>query len=231
MRLHVYLAHSGVASRRECERIIAEGRVTVNGEIITRAGTMAEEGDVVTVDGRQVGLENKTHYIALNKPPEFICTQNDPEQRPEVRLLIPPAITERLYSVGRLDFLSSGLLLMTNDGAFTAALSHPSSEITKEYVVETTSPVPDNLLEAFLRGITVEGVYYRCREIEKCGEKKIRVVLIEGKNREIRRVLSHFRLHAVVLRRVRIGNLRLGNLAEGKTRPFKPSEIDPRFTP
>jgi 23S rRNA pseudouridine2605 synthase len=118
----------------------------------------------------------------------------------------------RLYNVGRLDYRSSGLIIFTNDGAFAARLGHPSSEIEKENLVDSTVPIQDRMIEEFSRGLLIDGILYRARQIERTGKKSLRVVLIEGKNREIRRVFSHFHLHPEKLVRVRIGPVCLGSL-------------------
>ncbi|MDR2468067.1 MAG: rRNA pseudouridine synthase [Spirochaetaceae bacterium] len=224
LRLQVYLAHSGIASRRESEKLILAGRVTVNGNPVTELGTKVIASDAVSVDGTRVTIEQQMHYIAMHKPQFYLCTQRDPYNRPLARSLLPVHITERLYSIGRLDFRSSGLILWTNDGNFAAALAHPSSEIEKEYLVEATSFVPNEMIDGFTNGITIDNEYYQCRTIEKIGRKGVRIVLIEGKNREIRRVFSHFHLHPVVLRRIRIGAVWLDDLAEGKTRLLTEAE-------
>jgi 23S rRNA pseudouridine2605 synthase len=224
MRLQVFLAHSGVASRRESEKLIAAGRVSVNGVVVREQGVKVSEADAVCVDGRGVKPEERLRYIALNKPPLYLCASSDPLNRPLAGALLGQT-DERLYNVGRLDFRSSGLIFFTNDGAFAAGLSHPSSEIEKEYLVEATGLIPEGLIDGFARGLTVEGVFYRCREIERLGKRALRIVLIEGKNREIRKVLSAFRLHPKVLRRIRIGAVRLGDLAEGKSRPLSGDEL------
>jgi 23S rRNA pseudouridine2605 synthase len=127
--------------------------------------------------------------------------------------------------VGRLDYRSSGLIIFTNDGDFAAKISHPSAEIEKEYLVEATGPIPDTMIAEFEKGLEIEGVFYRSAEIERLGRKAIRVVLIEGKNREIRRVFSHFRLHASKLHRIRIGPVVLGGLGGGESRPLTGEEL------
>jgi 23S rRNA pseudouridine2605 synthase len=226
LRLQVYLAHAGIASRRAAEKMIAGGRVSVNGSVVTEMGAKALPSDEVCVDGKRAFLESAFHYIMLNKPPLYICTARDTENRPLARDLLPPEIGERLYSVGRLDYLSSGLIFFTNDGVFAARLSHPSSEIEKEYVVEASGVIDGRLAEDFLGGIEIEGLVYRAKEVERLGRKTLRIVLIEGRNREIRRVFSHFHLHPVSLRRIRIGPVRLGSLAEGKSRPLESGELD-----
>ena len=223
VRLQVYLARAGAASRRSSEELIARGRVTVNGMAVTVPGTKVAPGDDVRLDGKPLGAE-KLVYLALNKPPEYICSSSDPQGRRLALELMPPGITERLYSVGRLDYLSSGLIFFTNDGAFTEKLSHPRSGIEKEYFVESTVPVPGSFADEFCAGLVIDGERYQAKEVEKTGRNTLRVVLVEGKNREIRKVFSHFHLHPRLLRRVRIGTVRLGTLAEGAVRPLGAAE-------
>jgi 23S rRNA pseudouridine2605 synthase len=230
-RLHAFLAHAGVASRRASERLILEGRVTVNGGVVTELGTKTAEGDVVCVDGIPVRRETAMHYLALHKPPGYICASSDPQGRPLALNLLPAGIGERLYSVGRLDFASSGLILFTNDGDFAAKTGHPSANIEKEYVVKATRPIPDELAACFTEGIRLEDMetgetaLFRAKSIRRIAPNTLSVVLVEGKNREIRRVFSHFHLHITSLRRVRIGPVLLGNLPEGASRPLTPHEM------
>jgi 23S rRNA pseudouridine2605 synthase len=224
-RLHVYLARAGLASRRGAEKLIGEGRVQVNGSVIRAPGEKVKDGDLVLLDGRPVKPETRLRYLALHKPPGYICSSSDPQGRPLALKLLPRDIRERLYNVGRLDFLSSGLIFFTNDGDFTARVSHPSSGIEKEYLVEASGPIPDEVAEAFVRGLVIDGQSYRAREVERTGRGSLRVCLVEGKNREIRRVFSHFHLHPLRLHRIRIGPVALGNLEEGASRPLREAEI------
>jgi len=226
LRLQVYLAHAGVASRRAAEGIIAEGRVSVNGVIVNGQGSRVFPGDTVLLDGKPVRTESRLLYIALNKPPGYICSSSDPQGRPLAIDLLPDEIGERLYNVGRLDFMSCGLIFFTNDGEFAARLGHPGSGLEKEYMVEATGHIPDALIEAFEKGISVEDVHYKAQNVERLGSRAIRVVLIEGKNREIRRVFSHFHLHPFRLRRIRIGPVKLEDLEEGKSRSLKNFELE-----
>jgi 23S rRNA pseudouridine2605 synthase len=224
IRLQVYLSHSGIASRRAAENIIAQGRVSVNGVTITSQGSKVEDGDTVLLDGKPISPESRLLYLALNKPPGFICSSSDPQGRP-LALSLLPKTQERLYNIGRLDYMSCGLIFFTNDGGFAGSLGHPSSELEKEYIVEATGVIPDEVVNAFNSGITIEEQFYRAKIAEKTGRKTLRIVLVEGKNREIRRVFSHFHLHPSLLRRIRIGPVLLGNLAEGDSRPLTDSEI------
>ena len=224
IRLQVYLSHAGVASRRAAKEIIVQGRVSVNGTTITAQGAKVSETDAVLLDGKLLHLESRLLYYALNKPPGYICSSSDPQGRPLALSLLNES-KERLYSVGRLDFLSSGLIFFTNDGNFASRLGHPAFGLEKEYVVEATGVIHDKVVDAFNSGITIEGESYKAKSAEKTGRKSLRIILVEGKNREIRRVFSHFHLHPVLLKRVRIGNVLLGDLQEGKSRPLTDKEI------
>ena len=223
--MQVFLAHAGVASRRAAEEIIAAGRVSVNGKPVTAPGSRVFPGDTVALDGKPLCPESRKIYLALNKPPGYICSSSDPQGRPLALDLLPAEIGERMYNVGRLDFMSCGLLFFTNDGNFAAKLSHPSSGLEKEYIVEATGHISDTVIAAFTRGIVIEDERYTAEAIERIGSRAVRIVLIEGKNREIRRVFSHFHLHPARLRRVRIGPVQLGKLAEGASRPLTSKEI------
>ena len=224
MRLQVYLAHAGVASRRACEKIIAEGRVFVNGTLVTDMGSKVRTGDTVLLDGKPVHPEARKCYVLLNKPAGFVCTLSDEKGRPTAADLLKETYSERLYNIGRLDMFSSGAILFTNDGDFAAKIEHPSAQIEKEYVIETTQDFPPELLTRFERGIRVDGIFYKCRSAAAVNRRKLRIVLVEGKNREIRRVLDSFNCTIKRLVRVRIGSLELGNLKAGEFRNLTANE-------
>ena len=224
MRLQVYLAHAGVASRRACEKIIAEGRVSVNGVVITDMGSKVHAGDTVLLDGKPVHPEARKCYVLLNKPAGFVCTLSDEKGRPTAADLLKETYSERLYNIGRLDMFSSGAILFTNDGDFAAKIEHPSAQIEKEYVIETTQDFPPELLTRFERGIRVDGIFYKCRSAAAINRRKLRIILVEGKNREIRRVLDSFNCTIKRLVRVRIGSLELGNLKAGEFRNLTANE-------
>jgi 23S rRNA pseudouridine2605 synthase len=225
LRLQTYLAHAGVASRRSSERIILDGRVSVNGKIVTVLGEKVRKEDTVALDGVPVKPEERLLYLVLHKPPGYLCSSRDPLGRPLARDLLDRDIRERIYNVGRLDYLSSGLVIFTNDGNFAAGISHPSAGIEKEYLVEAAGPVPDGVVEAFRQGVVIEGVRYRAEKIERSGRRSLRIVLVEGKNREIRRVFSRFHLHPERLHRVRIGPVTIGDLAGGASRSLTGEEM------
>jgi 23S rRNA pseudouridine2605 synthase len=225
VRLHVFLAHAGVASRRAAEKLIAEGRITINGQAVDSPGSKVLPTDDIRFDGKPVSLEKRMVYLVLNKPPLYICSSYDPQGRALALDLLRP-YRERLYNVGRLDYRSSGLIMFTNDGEFASRVSHPGAALEKEYLVESTVPVPDKAIEEFARGVLVEGVLYRAKDIERTGRKSLRVVLVEGKNREIRRVFSHFHLHPEKIERIRIGPVLTGSLKEGESRPLTKEELN-----
>jgi len=225
IRLQAFLASCGLGSRRFCETFIQEGRVRVNGVVAT-LGSSVNADDTVLLDGRPVQVQSRLRYIALNKPPGYISSMADERGRPVASSLIKSSVPERVYNVGRLDQWSSGLLLYTNDGDFASLLVHPKSCIDKEYAVRCDLPIPAELPEAFMKGLTVEGERYKAQNVRILDEKTMRVVLVEGKNREIRRVLSHFGLRPLFLRRERIGPIELGDLAEGAFRELDPKEVE-----
>ncbi|MCR4632066.1 MAG: rRNA pseudouridine synthase [Treponema sp.] len=225
IRLQAFLAHCGVASRRASEQIILDGRVAVNGTIVTELGTKVTDADTVTVDGNQVFLEEKKRYILLNKPAGFVCSSSDEKGRQVAADLLKDSYKERLYNVGRLDMYSKGMILFTNDGDFAKILSHPSSQLEKEYIVETSQDVPEDFPERFERGIRVEDVFYKCKRCEILKPRKLKIVLIEGKNREIRTVLEAAGIGTRSLVRVRIGNVHLDELRPGEHRDLTEREV------
>ena len=225
IRLQVYLARCGVASRRASENLILNGRVSVDGKIVTELGTKVSGKEKVCLDGKQIFPESEKRYILLNKPEGYVCSLADEKDRPIAASLLKDTYTERLYNIGRLDMLSGGAILFTNDGDFSAKVEHPSSEIEKEYEVITVFEYPDEVLQKFLRGVRIEGVFYKALFAERISKNKMRIVLIEGKNREIRRVLKFFNIKIKKLTRIRIGCVRLSDLPSGKHRPLTSEEI------
>lgn len=225
-RLQAFLAHCGVASRRACEKIILDGRVSVNGITVTQLGTKVQMTDKVEVDGRHVVPEEKKRYVLLNKPEGVVCTLSDEKGRASAAGLLKEAYSERLYNVGRLDMFSTGLILFTNDGNFAATLSHPSAELEKEYIVDTSLPLPRSLAADFMKGIRIDGVFYKCKSAVEINSHRISIVLIEGKNREIRRVFESREIGIRRLVRVRIGNIKIEQLDAGEFRDLTAAEVN-----
>lgn len=225
IRLQVFLSHAGVASRRTAEQIMRDGRVTVNGIAVTSMGSRVNEGDVVCFDGKRVEAETYKRYVLLNKPSGYVCSLSDEKGRPVAADILKNSYAERLYNVGRLDMYSAGALIFTNDGQFAAVVGHPSAEIEKEYIVEASLPFRDEVVQAFSNGIRVDNVFYKCKTAERLSSRRLRIVLVEGKNREIRKVFDHFGVRIKNLIRVRIGPVTLGDIKYGEFRNLTPSEI------
>jgi 23S rRNA pseudouridine2605 synthase len=225
LRLQVFLAKCGVASRRASEKIIADGRVQVNGCIVTEMGAKVSPGDKVSVDGVSLRPEGCLRYILLNKPSGYVCSLSDEKDRPVAADLLKEHYKERLYNVGRLDMFSSGLIIFTNDGDFAARLSHPSAELEKEYIVQTSVPLPRTLAAEFQHGMRIDDVFYRCLQAHELNSHKISITLIEGKNREIRNVFSHYGVGIKSLTRIRIGAVTMDGLASGQFRELSGQEV------
>lgn len=225
IRLQAFLAHCGVASRRASEKIILDGRVSVNGQVVTELGTKVTSDDKVLVDGKPVKLEENKRYVLLNKPAGYVCSNSDEQGRDSAIDLLKEYYSERLYNVGRLDMFSSGLIIFTNDGDFAARLSHPSSELEKEYIVDSSLPLPRNLAEEFMHGVRIDGVFYKCKFAKELNSHRMQIVLIEGKNREIRRVFESRNVAIKRLVRVRIGNVEMNKLAVGGHRDLTQEEV------
>ncbi|MCE5255474.1 MAG: rRNA pseudouridine synthase [Spirochaetaceae bacterium] len=224
IRLQAYLAASGLGSRRHCESFILAGRVHLNG-VQASLGQSVRRGDSVLFDGAPVSPQERLRYLMLNKPAGYVSAMSDPQGRALAIDLFKDEIEERIYNIGRLDQWSCGLLLFTNDGIFARRLSHPSGNIEKEYELVADAVIPKELVSEFPTGVLVEGVLYTARSVRILDERKARIVLVEGRNREIRRVLAHYGLRALNLKRVRIGPLQLGGLKEGCYRELTPGEV------
>lgn len=225
IRLQLYLAKCGVASRRASEKVITDGRVTVNGELCDQLGTKVKLTDKVCVDGVEVTFEKNKQYVLLNKPAGYVCSSADEKGRLIAADLLKEKYSERLYNVGRLDMFSTGLIIFTNDGDFAVKLSHPSAQIEKEYIVETSTNINKEIIERFKSGIRINDVFYKCKDAEQLNARKVRIVLIEGKNREIRKVFEHFELGIKSLTRIRIGNIKINALQTGMFRDLSEDEI------
>ncbi|MCX8155655.1 MAG: rRNA pseudouridine synthase [Verrucomicrobiae bacterium] len=228
VRLQKWLADAGVASRRASEAIILEGRVAVNGVVVRELGARVDPAVAqVTVDGQPVRPRRKLH-VALHKPPGYLCTRQDPENRRTVFALLPPE-WRHLYPVGRLDRDSEGLMLLTNDGEFCLRLTHPRYGVLKKYHVLVEGRVPYDLPAQLTRGVRDAGQVlraHRARVLEAHQRHSLlEIELNEGKNREIRRLLARLGWSIERLARVQIGPLKLGELPPGKWRMLTPAEI------
>ncbi len=225
MRINRYLALANQGSRRSCEQLVREGRVQLDGETVRDLSCRVSPESTVRVDGRIVHPDRNTVVFALNKPVRFLSTESDPQNRALAIDLVRPKYSGHLFSVGRLDYLSSGLLLFTNDGDLAQGLMRPETGMDRVYTVETGAPVSDEILNQFTRGVTIEGVRYQCRSWHRHAARRISITLQEGKNREIRRVFTHFRVKIKRIYRTRYGPITLGSLPEGQARQLTTEEV------
>lgn len=225
MRLQKYLSSAGVCSRRKGEQLILAGRVSLNGVVVTELGTKADPDlDLVEVDGKAVHIRQDRVYIALNKPREYVTSTSHKGEQVVTDLVDVP---QRIYPVGRLDKDSTGLLLLTNDGRLHHRLSHPSFDHEKEYVVRVAKPIPDGALERLTRGVPLMGTKTRPARIRRISRKQFNIVLQEGKNRQIRRMVRKVGNQVEELQRIRIANIQLGKLSEGDWRHLTKAELKP----
>jgi len=216
MRLQKFLSTAGFSSRRKAETFILAGRVRVNGVVVTELGSKVDpRTDRVEVDGESLRLEQPLIYIAVNKPRGVVTSC---EQKNDRIILDLINIPERVYPVGRLDKDSSGLLLLTNDGRLHHCLSHPSFDHEKEYEVAVAEPIADGALAHLEKGLPMMGTKTRPARIKRLSPRKFRMVLQEGKNRQVRRMLRKVGHQVMDLKRIRVANIRLGDLAEGAWR-------------
>ncbi len=229
IRLQKYLAMCGIASRRSAEKVILEGRVAVNGEIITEMGVQVDENsDTVTVDGLIIHPEEEKHYIAYNKPIGEVTTVSDPEGRATVmdKFLDYPV---RLFPVGRLDYDSEGLLLLTNDGDMMNRVLHPSHEVIKTYWTKVSNHVSQEEIRALRKGVMVDGKLTSPASVRLIRENTFDTVLLigihEGRNRQVRKMAEAIGHKVVSLRRVGFGPVSLGDLPTGMWRPLTKEEI------
>jgi 23S rRNA pseudouridine2605 synthase len=225
IRLQVFLARCGIGSRRGCETLIRHGRVAVNGAPVTQLGTKVSPGDSVTLDGKVVVPTAKRTYIAIHKPREYLCANSDPQGRPLVSQLFSSAIRARLFHVGRLDYLSTGLILYTDDGEFSKIVSHPRAGIEKEYLVETGKGIDEEFLRQYSRGIRVGDQLYRCKSYILRGPHSALITLTEGKNREIRNVFTSRNIRLKRVHRLRVGPITLRGIPPGHFRRLTEREI------
>jgi 23S rRNA pseudouridine2605 synthase len=228
VRLQKYLSEAGIASRRASEEIIRAGRVKVNGQIVQTLGTkVLPDQDRVEVDGRLIKPRRKL-YIALNKPPGFLCTRKDPLERRTVSELLPAEWTH-LASVGRLDRDSEGLLLLTNDGEFALRLTHPRYGVRKLYRATVEGRVEPPMLQKFLTGVEDAGELLKVEKARLISannsQSVVELELGEGRNREVRRLFSSQGYTVTRLQRTQIGRIKLGELPVGKWRTLTPAEV------
>lgn len=229
MRLNKFLSSCGLASRRKCEDIIKAGRVSVNGEIVENLGVVInEKKDKVVVDGVELKLPSQYVYLKMNKPKGYACTSSDERGRKTIFDLVESDV--RLFNVGRLDYDTEGLILLTNDGDFANLVTHPKFHCEKEYVVTVEGELKESDLAVLRKGVVVDGTRMPTAKVKWLGFDgkftKVSVIIDEGQNHQVRRMFEAIGKDIKLLKRIRIGKVVLGGLYRGKTKPMTQDEID-----
>ena len=226
-RINKYLAHAGLGSRRHCEELVLAGRVTVGGEVVRELGTRIGPEQEVRVDGRPIHAERHVYWL-VNKPRGYLCTNADPAGRPRAVDLLPH-VPERVYTVGRLDEDSEGLLLLTNDGDLAHRLMHPRFGVDKTYLAQVAGLPTRDDVHKLLQGVYLSEGRVKAKSAKRLktqGQSAwLRIVLTEGKNREIRRMLARLEHKVIRLIRVALGPVQLGRLKKGRARPLSTQEL------
>ena len=228
MRINKYLALAGIGSRRKVETFIQEGKVCVNGKVeINLARDINVKKDVVTYNDQKLSLPNNYVYYKLHKPKGYICSANDDKGRKTIYELVD--VPERVFSVGRLDYNSEGLLLLTNDGDFANKLTHPSNHIDKEYIVTIEGEIQESELAVLRAGVVENGKRMPKAKVKLISYEnkvsRLSVIINEGQNRQIRRMFEAIGKTIILLKRVAIGGLRLGGLERGKYKELTTKEM------
>ena len=228
-RLQKVIAKAGIASRRKAEELIAAGKVRVNGKVVTEMGVQVSDTDEVTVEGKPLRREEKVYYM-LNKPARVICSASDDKGRATV-LDCFEGVKERIFPVGRLDYDTTGILLMTNDGDFANAMMHPRSHLPKTYEVHLNGVITDDMARLLANGIMLDDGKTLPADVEIVsrleGKKKtvLRITIYEGRNREVRRMMEYFHCEVRKLNRIAYGCLELGGLRQGEYRKLRMYEV------
>lgn len=225
-RLQKFMADAGVASRRKCEEIILSGKVTVNGEIVRELGTKVTDNDIVKVNGKPISVVTKKVYILMNKPAGYLTSVGDDRGRKTVMDLVEGEISARIFPVGRLDFDTEGLLLMTNDGKLANGLMHPKKQVDKTYKAvldKVPSPVD---IEKLKRGVVIDGRKTYPAQVNWLKDNTVLITIHEGRNRQVRKMFESLDYKVKYLQRISIGNLKLGNVPLGRWRHLNTSEIN-----
>lgn len=230
MRINKYIASCGICSRRAADELISSGKVKVNNKVITALGTEIDEyNDTVTVDGKRIALQSHNIYIMFHKPKGCVCTLKDDKGRKTVMDYLTEFADKRIFPVGRLDYDTEGLLILTNDGDFANQLTQPLGEVPKTYVAKVNAVVPESDLARLRNGIVLDGVKLRRCKIkyldEEDGKVRYEVTIYEGKNRQIHRMFESVGREVEFLKRVKIGDLKLGGLGRGAYRYLTDKEL------
>ena len=227
IRINKFIAGAGVCSRRNADEIILQGRVKINGQVVTDLSTRVSNKDKVQIDNKEIKLEKNKLYIMLNKPTGYVTTSKEQFKRPSVIDLIK--VEERIFPVGRLDMDSEGLLLLTNDGDFTNKIIHPTKHVSKQYEVVLKEEITSQAIEKLEKGIDIGGYITRPAKVKKINKNVILITIKEGKNRQIRKMCEAVDNKVVTLKRVQIGELKLGDLKTGEYRSLTSEDIEKIF--
>ena len=222
INLNKYISSTGICSRREAERFITEGRVTINGKP-TQLGNRVHEGDVVKIDGKPLKAKPKTIYIALNKPVGIVCTTDSKERKNIVKFVGHP---QRLFPIGRLDKPSEGLIFLTNDGDIVNKILRAGNNHEKEYIVSVDKTFDERFMKRMSNGIPILGTVTKKCKVERINDTTFKIVLVQGLNRQIRRMCEYLGYEVTKLKRTRIMNVTLGNLKVGEWRELTSKEMD-----
>ncbi len=228
IRLQKYMAQCGVASRRHAEELIRSGNVRMNGQVVTEMGVLVSEEDRIEVNGKAIKREQNLIYIMLNKPSGYVTTVSDPEGRKTVLDLIE-GVQERIYPVGRLDYDTTGLLILTNDGEFAYQSTHPGQETTKTYLAEVAGSPSEKTQLALRRGVMLDKRRTSPAKVEIVEMKEkstvLKIVIHEGRNRQVKRMFEAVGHNVLRLKRTAVGKLTLGDLKPGQWRFLAPREV------
>lgn len=227
MRINKYLSSCGIDSRRKCEALVTDGKVKINGKVVTALATDVKEGDSVTVEGRAVSIRANKTYIMLNKPKGCVCTVSDDRRRKTVLDLVK--VNRRVFPIGRLDYDTEGLLLLTDDGELSNKIMHPRNGVKRTYSVRVEGEPTEGEIKQLRNGVTHNGIVYSGAQVEVVGAEKdgtkLSITVTEGKNHEIRNMIESLGRRVLFLKRVAIGELRLGGLKRGEWRYLSGDEI------
>jgi 23S rRNA pseudouridine2605 synthase len=228
MRINQYIAAAGITSRRKADELISEGRVRVNGKVLANPGYHVEDGDIVEVNGVRIEPADRKVYYLLNKPAGYVTSTADKEGRPLVTDLVPDEF--RVFPVGRLDYNTTGLLILTNDGDLANALMHPSKEFNKKYLVRAQGIVTRNEARRLEKGVDIGGFVTSPAEVELLRHDRnstiAEIIIHEGKNRQVRRMFKVIGHPVLELCRTGLGDLSIGKLAVGQCRKLSPAEVE-----
>ncbi|MCG7503126.1 23S rRNA pseudouridine(2604) synthase RluF [Tenacibaculum sp. Mcav3-52] len=222
INLNKYISSTGICSRREAERFITEGRVTINGKP-TQLGNRVHEGDVVKIDGKPLKAKPKTIHIALNKPKGIVCTTDSKERKNIVKFVGHP---QRLFPIGRLDKPSEGLIFLTNDGDIVNKILRAGNNHEKEYIVTVNKPFDERFIKRMSNGIPILGTVTKKCKVERINDTTFKIILVQGLNRQIRRMCEYLGYDVKKLKRTRIMNVILGSLKVGEWRELSSKEMD-----